>query len=331
MATIELEVDEAYQDIVEFLASAVPTLPLTRIRRLVAHGCAEVDGRRVDHRCVPRPGQRVVLTLPDTPFVRYEPRAMDLEVLHEDAHVLAINKPPGLSVLPGPGTLEATLINGLLHHVQNASPWPSARIHIVHRLDKDTTGVLLVAKDLATARHLSGCFGGRRVKKLYLALVRGEVASEEGEIDLTIAATSTRGRMRLAAGGAGGAALRRRKGRPAHSRYRVVERFRGFTLVEVQPLTGRQHQVRLHMLGIGHPLAVDPLYGGRDALYLSEIKPGYRRKADRPEPPLMARLTLHASHVELALADGSPLAVDAPLPDDFERLLRALRKYAAKR
>lgn len=321
MDTIELTVDDAYLDIIEFLATALPTLPLIRIRRLVAHGHARVDGRRVGHRFAPALGQTVTLQLPDVPFVRYAPKKLGLEVLYEDPHVLAISKPSGLGVMPTPGTLEATLINGLLWHVQKESPTPAKRIHIVHRLDRDTTGVLLVAKDLAAARHLSACFEERRVEKRYLAVVRGEMAATDGEVDLPIAPTATRGKMRL----------RGPRGRPAQSRYAVLERFRGYTLAEVHPLTGRQHQVRLHLASLGHPLAVDPLYGGRDAVYLSEIKPGYRRKEGRPEPPLMGRLTLHASRLALELADGSPLAIEAPLPDDFTRLLRALRKYRPRR
>ena len=319
--TIELVVDDTYQGIVEFLAMSLPTLPLSRIRRLVAHGHATVEGRRVDHLCVPQVGQRVVLSLPDAPFVRYEPKKLDFEVLYEDEHVLAIDKPAGVAVIPGAGTLEATLINGLLWHVQHESPSPCRRVYVIHRLDKNTTGVLLVGKDVETARHLSACFEERRVAKHYLAVVRGEMPPGEGEVDLPIASSATRGRMRVRGG----------EGRPAQSRYRVVECFRGYTLVDVQPHTGRQHQVRVHLASLGHPLAVDPLYGGADAVHLSEIKPGYRRKADRPEAPLMARLTLHAHRVEVTLADGSPLAVEAPLPADFERLLRSLRKYRVKR
>jgi len=318
MEIIELQVEDECADVLEFLAPALPTLPLNALRRLVARGHCRVDGKRVDHLCRPRRGQTVTLELPETPIVRYKPEKMDLDVLYEDAHALAINKPPGISVIPDPTSLDARLINGMLYYVQNESRFPSQRIHIVHRLDKDTTGALLVAKDVAMARHLSTAFEERRVLKLYQAVVRGEVATEEGEVDLPIA-QDTRGRMRI----------RARKGRPAQSRYRVAERFRGFTLVEVRPLTGRQHQVRLHLSGIGHPLAVDPLYGGKEAVYLSELKRGYRRKADRPESPIIARLTLHASRLELDLPADERLVVDAPPPRDFERLLATLRKYAA--
>jgi len=319
MSKITLQVDAARGDIIEFLAAALPTHPMNVLRRVVAHGGVEVDGRRVDHTFAPRAGHTVVVRLPEKPTVRFDPTPMPLEVLYEDAHTLAVSKPAGLSAVPDPTSLECELINGLLYYVQHDSPSPAARIHVVHRLDKGTSGVLLVAKDVATARHLCERFERREVLKLYLAVVRGEVAEHEGHVDRPLA-QHTGGRMRL----------RERRGKPAQSRYRVVERFRGLTLVQVQPLTGRQHQVRLHMSAIGHPLAVDPLYGGGKGVYLSELKQGYRPKADRPERPLMDRLTLHAHRLELEQADGTRLAVEAPLPADFERLLRALRKYAAK-
>jgi RluA family pseudouridine synthase len=320
MECIELQVDRPCDDLIQCLAEALPTFPLNALRRLVARGCVEVDGRRVDHSFAPQAGQVVRLSLPEAPIVRYEPREIDLEVLYEDAHVLAINKPAGLSVIPDPASFEAPLINGMLYYVQNQSPLLCQRVLVVHRLDKETSGALLVAKDVPTGRHLSSCFEQRKVVKEYLAVVRGEVASDDGEVNLAIA-QHTRGRMRL----------RERRGRPALSRYRVLERFRGFTLLQVYPLTGRQHQVRLHCSGIGHPLAVDPLYGGKQAVYLSELKLAYRRKPSRPERPIIDRLTLHAHRLELDLADGQRLAVEAPLPRDLERLLRSLRKYATRR
>ncbi len=313
-----LEVETGGRAIVELLADELPDVPLSAIRRLVARGRVEVDGRRVDHLCQPEPGQQVTVHLPEEPIVRFRPEPLPLDVLYEDAGVLAVSKPVGLSVVPDPCSRECRLIDGLLHYVRHESPSPCQRVYIVHRLDKETSGVLLVAKHAAAGRHLSERFERREVVKLYLALVLGEVAEAEGEVDRKIA-QHTGGRMRL----------RDRRGKPARSRFRVLERFRGFTLVEVQPLTGRQHQVRLHMSALGHPLAVDPLYGGRDGVFLSEFKPGYRPKRDRPERPLIGRLTLHARRVEVALPDGSPLAVEAPLPDDFARVLRALRKFGA--
>jgi len=317
---IELTVQRPYESVFELLATELPLLPLNVIRRALARGFVTADGKRVDHRYVPRPGQRVAMKLPDGPVVLYRPKKLDLEVLAEDEHILAINKPAGLCVIPDAATQEPTLINGLLHYVQRESPFPSQRVYVVHRLDRDTTGALVFAKDAATARHLSTCFEERRVAKRYLAVVLGEVADEEGEVNLPIAPHS-RGRMKVA----------ERKGRPAATRYRVRERFRGYTLLEVEPLTGRQHQVRVHLSAVGHPLAVEPVYGGKDAVYLSELKKNYRRKPDRPEPPIISRLTLHASRLELPLPDGGTMTVEAGLPKDLERLLRCLRKHRQRR
>ncbi|MFW6162551.1 MAG: RluA family pseudouridine synthase [Planctomycetota bacterium] len=318
METLFLEVDRPAEDLVAFLAEALPDVPLGAIRRLVARGRVEVDGRRVGHQWQPQPGQHIAVRLPEEPIVRFAPEPVEFDVLHETAHLLAINKPAGLSVVPDPCSRECRLINGLLHYVRHESPSPCQRVYLVHRLDRGTSGVLLAAKDAATARHLSERFERREVTKLYLAVVGGEVAASGGAVDRKIA-QGTRGRMRL----------RDRRGKPARSHWRVVERFRGFTLVEVRPVTGRQHQVRLHLSALGHPLAVDPLYGGAEAVFLSEFKRDYRPSRRRPESPLVDRLTLHAHRLELPLADGSPLAVEAPLPDDLDRLLGALRKYAA--
>jgi 23S rRNA pseudouridine955/2504/2580 synthase/23S rRNA pseudouridine1911/1915/1917 synthase len=316
--SIELTVERPAPNIVDALTEALPTLPIGVIRRAVASGRVTVNGSRVAHDHAPQPGQRVVLTLPDQPIVRFQPQPLDdLEVLYEDAETLAINKPVGLSPMPDPTSREARLINGLLHYAQNDSPLPCSRIYIVHRLDKDTSGALLFAKSPDAARHYSSLFEERQVEKHYLGLVQGELPSDHGEVDAPIA-QGTRGRMRL----------RERRGKRAVSRWSVTERFRGFTLLHLQPLTGRKHQLRLHCSSLRHPLAVDPLYGGRDALFLSEIKRDYRPKADRPEPPLIDRLTLHASRLALTRPDGTPLAIDAPLPDDIDRLLRTLRKYA---
>lgn len=316
---IELTVEAKATDILALLSEELCTLPLALIRRLVARGRVAVDGRRVARDFVPAPGQHVVVALPSAPIVRYEPEALDIEVRYEDAGVLAINKPVGLSVVPDPCRAEARLINGLLHYVQQESPQPCRRVYVVHRLDKETSGVLLFAKTPEAARLLSMAFERREVHKEYLAVVRGEVSQDEGEVEAAIGPGSG-GRMRLTD----------KRGKPATSHYRVIERFRRFSLLQVEPLTGRTHQVRLHCLSIGHPLAVEPLYSGNHAIYLSEIKRNYRAKAGRPERPLIGRLTLHAHRIEVPRPEGVPLSVEAPIPADLERLLHALRKYAAK-
>ncbi len=316
---IQLTVAEPAEDMVAYLCEAVPTLPIGAIRRLVARGRVTVDGRRVARSYAPKPGEAVAVALPEHPIVRYQPEPLELDVLYEDADMLAISKPVGLVVVPDPQSLAAKLLNGLFHYVQNVSPQPCQRVYVVHRLDKETSGVLLFAKNPAAARHLSMAFERREVHKEYLAIVRGEVAADEGEVDQPIAQRSG-GRMRL----------RKRRGKASFSRYHVLERFRGFTLLRVEPVTGRQHQVRLHCSAIGHPLAVDRLYGGAEAVYLSEIKLGYKPKKGRQEAPVIARLTLHAHRIEAPRPDGARLAVEAPLPADLERLLRSLRKYASR-
>lgn len=313
---IELTVERRYESILECLAGELALLPLNVIRRALARGLVTADGKRVDHRYVPRPGQLVVVRLPEGPVVVYEPRRLELEILAEDEHLVAIDKPAGLCVVPDATTQEPTLINGLLHYVQRESPFPCQRVYAVHRLDRDTTGALVFAKDVATARHLSTCFEERRVAKRYLAVVVGELTDEEGEVNLPLAPHS-RGRMKVA----------ERRGRPATTRFRVRERFQGYTLLEVEPLTGRQHQVRVHLSAIGHPLAVEPVYGGKAAVYLSELKRGYRPKPGRPEPPIIGRLTLHASRLEFPTMGGTMMSVEAGVPKDLERLVRCLRKH----
>lgn len=196
---------------------------------------------------------------------------------------------------------------------------------VVHRLDRETSGVLLVATEPEAHRALSLQFQRREVEKVYLALVRGAVAREQLAVEAPLEKDPRGGsRMRVARG------ERVAEGKPAETAFRVIERFRGFTLLEARPRTGRQHQIRVHLAHAGHPLAVDPTYGGAAALFLSELKRGYRPPRDRPEPPLIARTTLHA--LALGFRDpktGEPRRAEAPLPPDFARALDLLRRHAS--
>jgi RluA family pseudouridine synthase len=188
----------------------------------------------------------------------------------------------------------------------------------VHRLDREASGVIVFARTLAAQRKLTHAFASRRVEKVYLALVQGYV-SEDGEVNLPLRADRDRGRTVVSSGG----------GKASVTRYRVVERVSGHTLLECFPLTGRLHQIRVHMGALGHPLAVDPLYGGRQELMLSDFKRDYRRSRQHEEHPLIGRLTLHAARIGFEHPAGTgPVSFESPLPKDFRATLNQLRRLA---
>ena len=233
-------------------------------------------------------------------------------VLYKDESLIAIDKPPGYSVL-GERDGAPDLLT-LLRDLQGEN------VAVVHRLDKDTSGVLLFALTENAAREISRQFQEREVSKMYLALVRGEPFRDEWLIDLSLAPTGAGNRMRVTEKG---------KGKESSTRVEVAERFAGFALVRAFPETGRKHQIRVHLRADGLPLAVDPVYGGAEALYLSEFRKGYTASRRGPESPLLSRLSLHAACLTFRHpVTKEYLTLEAPLPKDIERALRALRKYA---
>lgn len=248
-----------------------------------------------------------------------------LEILYEDEVILLINKPAGLLVIPDrwdPG--RATVLRLAQAYLQ-AQDMPGAdpgagepRVWVVHRLDRETSGVLILAKSARAHAVLSQQFEHGRVRKSYLGLVTGRVPQTEGVIELPIGRHPSKpGLMAV-----------RRQGKPALTRYTVMERFRGFTLLGLHPETGRTHQLRVHLQAFGFPLAIDPLYGRDAAIFLSEVKPSYKPKAHEAEHALMARLTLHAQAIQLEHpTHGGILEGVAPLPKDFAALLRNLQRF----
>jgi 23S rRNA pseudouridine1911/1915/1917 synthase len=248
-----------------------------------------------------------------------------LEIILETGDWVALAKPSGLATIPGRGE-EDSVLERLGRQLNVPSSGTSdPRIRVVHRLDKDTTGVLLFAKHTAAQRHLSHQFQNNAVQKEYLALVAGRPMELEGEVDAPLARhPTTPQRM----------AVVRHGGRPARTAWRVEEQFREFTLLRVFPRTGKTHQIRVHLQSIGLPLAVDPVYnarrGGRGSpgLLLSAFKRGYRPAAGETERPLIERLTLHAQKLRFVNLSGQFVEVVAPLPKDFRAALNMLRKYA---
>ena len=297
----------------DFLSLRFPGVPKGRLRRLIREGKVSVNGV-VEASFGHLGGDALVIVeLPEDglPAVRGAPG--ELPILYEDEAVLCVDKPADLAVEPERWRKEAPTVASVL--LGMGLPY---RPRIAHRLDKGTSGALLLAKDLEAERALRRQFERREVEKEYWAIVEGEVPGEGGEVDLPVGPDPTQeGRMRV----------ERRKGDPAQTAYRVIERFRGYTVLAAFPRAGRTHQIRVHLAARGFPLAVDPLYGRQSELLLSRIKPDYRRKRGLPETPLLGRLSLHARRLGFRSPAAGPVAVESPLPKDLEIVLGKLRRY----
>jgi 23S rRNA pseudouridine1911/1915/1917 synthase len=242
---------------------------------------------------------------------RYAPQAIGLQIVHEDDAIIVVDKPAGLVVHPGAGNRDGTLANALLHHAPALAGVP--RAGIVHRLDKDTTGLLVVAKTLAAQTDLVRQLAQRTVKREYLALVLGRVG-QAGEVDAPIGRHPTaRTRMAITA-----------RGKPARTRYRVVERFADATLLAVSLDTGRTHQIRVHMRSIGHPLLGDPTYGQREG---QRGAPRGGRRGSAPPATAFPRQALHAAQLGLIHpASGAACEFRSELPADMRELIGRLRR-----
>lgn len=230
-----------------------------------------------------------------------------LTILFENDAMIAVEKPAGIIVIPDQYTEPASTLTGMVSEMKNSKMWT------VHRIDRDTTGVLLFAKNAESHAFLCRQFEEGSVHKTYFAILNGAVRDEEGVIDRPILIDGRRVSIDS-------------RGKPSKTRYRVIERFRDFTFVQAEPETGRRHQLRVHFWSIGHPLAVDPEHGGRSSLCLSEFKKKYKPSGE--ERPLMGRLSLHAARITFNdPATQQPVTVESPLPDDFEITLKQLRKH----
>jgi 23S rRNA pseudouridine1911/1915/1917 synthase len=292
-----------------FLRKKLPDLSRAAIQRLLAGGHIRVDGRIVKPAHPPRAGQTVTIEWPEARPAEARPEEMPLEILFEDEALLVLNKPAGVVVHPAAGHHEHTLVNALLHHcgAQLSGIGGVARPGIVHRLDKDTSGCLVVAKTDAAHLALSEQFSSRQVEKIYHAIACGRIPRESGSIEAAISRHPTQ-RKKMAVTG--------RAGRQARSTYRVLERWRGATLVEVALHTGRTHQIRVHLAHLGFPVAGDLVYGRRANAILQEAS-GYSAP----------RQLLHAWRLALVHPrSGRRLVVHAPLPGDFSIALDFFRR-----
>jgi 23S rRNA pseudouridine1911/1915/1917 synthase len=292
-----------------FLRTKFPAASRGALQRLIEQGHIRVNGQTIKPTHSPRAGEEIEIRWPEARPAEAQPEEMPLAILFEDQSLLVLNKPAGLVVHPAAGHEEHTLVNALLHHCagQLSGIGGVARPGIVHRLDKETSGCLVVAKNDETHLALSKQFAERQVKKIYNAIVCGELARDSGEIRAAIARhPSHRKRM---------AVRDDDTGRAAHTSWRVVERLKVATFVEAQIHTGRTHQIRVHFQFLGHPLAGDETYGARQNKKLAEL-------AGFAAP----RVMLHARELSfIHPRTEKEMNFESPLPKDFREALKLLR------
>src|SRR5438045_2829418 len=247
-----------------YLRSKFPAVSRGAIQRLIEEGHIRVDGRTVKPTHTPRAGEKVEVHWPEARPMEAQPEEMPLEILHEDDALLVLNKPAGLVVHPAGGHEEHTLVNALLHHCEGelSGIGGVARPGIVHRLDKDTSGCLVVAKNDAAHQALALQFANRNVDKVYLAIVCGQVPQLSGEIRTRIARHPNHRKSMAVTEG---------PGRDAWTSFRVLERLQSSTLVEALLHTGRTHQIRVHFQHLGFPVAGDEIYGKRPTTNLTQL------------------------------------------------------------
>ena len=305
--TVEQSLPSERLDI--FLRSKFPAVSRGAMQRLIEQGHIRVDGKTVKPTHSPRAGEQVEVHWPEARPAEAQPEEIPLDILFEDKSLLVVNKPAGLVVHPAAGHEEHTLVNALLFHCKGSLSGIGgvARPGIVHRLDKETSGCLVVAKNDETHIALSEQFANRVVKKVYHAIVCGEVPREAGEIHAAIARHPTH-RKRMAVHDDS-------DGRAAHTSYRVLEKLNHATLVEAQIHTGRTHQIRVHFQHLGHPVVGDDTYGSTKNKRLKEL-------ANYAAP----RVLLHAKELSfIHPRTQKTLKFSAPLPDDFKHALKLLR------
>jgi 23S rRNA pseudouridine1911/1915/1917 synthase len=296
---VELTVsaDAAGQRLDHFLREAMTEHSRAFLQKLIEGGQVRVNGRAVKASYKTRAGDRIEVEIPAPQPLAAQPEEIPLDVLYEDADLIVVNKPPGMVVHPAAGNFEHTLVNALLHHCrgQLAGIGGVERPGIVHRLDKGTSGCLVVAKTDAAHQSLVAQFKARTTRKIYRAVCWGKFARPSGSVE-TLIGRSEHDRQKMSA--------RVRRGRPAHTEYRVLRQLPEFALVELTIHTGRTHQIRVHMAHLGHPVVGDSTYGRARVQDIS---------VDRP---LLHAYKLGLTHPRT----GQVMEFVAPIPEDITKL-----------
>ena len=293
-----------------FLSQTDKDLSRSQAKRLIEEGDVLVEGKSARGSRLLKLGETVSLHKPPPVSPEIVPEDIPLDILYEDDSLIVVDKPPGMVVHPAAGNYGGTLVNALQFHCRDLSGIGGVmRPGIVHRLDKGTSGLMVVAKSDEAHRHLSEQFKNRRVSKQYTALVHGNLRQDEGVVDAPVGRHPVE-RKKMS--------TKSRRGKEAITRWRVLERFGDFTLVEAKIDTGRTHQIRVHLSSLGHPVVGDSVYGGS------------KRTVETPEMRAvvkkLTRQALHAGRLSFAHpVTGQEMTFESPLPEDMDEVIRYLR------
>lgn len=302
MSQIRLEADESYMDerLDKFLSAVLPDQSRSYLQKIIKDGSVLVNGKTQKASYRMEDQDEVLVDLPELKEPEIEAENIPLDILYEDDDLLMVNKPKGMVVHPSAGHLTGTLVNAVMYHCKDCLSGINGvmRPGIVHRIDMDTTGVLVICKNDKAHNHVAAQLKEHSITRKYRAIVHGVIKEEEGTVDASIGRHPVE-RKKMAAGV--------KNGKRAVTHYRVLQRFRNHTYIECQLETGRTHQIRVHMASIGHPLLGDTVYGpAKNPLHLQGQ-------------------TLHAQVLGLIHpSTGEYLEVEAPLPEYFEKLLKSL-------
>ena len=302
MSQIRLEADESYMDerLDKFLSAVLPDQSRSYLQKIIKDGSVLVNGKAQKASYRMEDQDEILVDLPELKEPEIEAENIPLNILYEDDDLLMVNKPKGMVVHPSAGHLTGTLVNAVMYHCKDRLSGINGvmRPGIVHRIDKDTTGVLVICKNDKAHNHVAAQLKEHSITRKYRAIVHGVIKEEEGTVDAPIGRHPVE-RKKMAAGV--------KNGKRAVTHYRVLQRFRNHTYIECQLETGRTHQIRVHMASIGHPLLGDTVYGpAKNPLHLQGQ-------------------TLHAQVLGLIHpSTGEYLEVEAPLPEYFEKLLKSL-------
>jgi 23S rRNA pseudouridine1911/1915/1917 synthase len=312
--TIHVEPTDSGKRLDLYIASLISDCSRSVATALIRSGKIRVQGEAKKPGYRVRAGDEICGHIPPPAPVLFKPEPIPIDVLHEDDHIVVVNKQPGLVVHPAPGHYSGTLVNGLLYHCPLLEGiGPALRPGIVHRLDKDTSGVLVVAKNDRAHQHLAKLFKSRRIKKKYLALVYGSMESDSGMISLPIGRHPV-DRKKMS--------TKSRKSRVAETMWRIKERYEPASLIELDLKTGRTHQIRVHCAAIHHPVIGDPVYGRRNPL--KNVAHGQDLFRS------LKRQMLHAWRLEFPHpATQETVCFEAPLPSDMQSVIAALRRISS--